>query len=74
MQAPALTGACNRYQRNQQTETKGVLEHMEGLKIELLGIAVILAGIALGSQFAFLGGAAGLAVTFGGCLWKERNI
>jgi len=45
---------------------------MEGIKIELLGIAIILAGIALGSQSALLG-AVGLAVTCGGCLWKEKR-
>jgi len=45
---------------------------MEGIKIELLGIAIILVGVALGPQSALLG-AVGLAVTCGGCLWREKR-
>ena len=42
---------------------------MNGMKIQLLGIAVILFGIAFSMQnfFGYLGGAAGLIITLIGC-------
>lgn len=45
-----------------------------GIKLELLGIGVSLAGIALSmnSIFAYLG-ALGLALVFGGFFWKDRS-
>lgn len=44
---------------------------MGGIKIQLLGIAIILAGIATGSYFRFYGAALGLAIAFGGTFWKD---
>lgn len=46
---------------------------MKGIRLELFGIAVILAGIALGSNnfFGWIGGGAGLCAAAAGLLWKE---
>lgn len=46
-----------------------------GIKMMLLGIAVILAGIALSISniFAFVGGAAGLFITIAGMLVRGKN-
>lgn len=48
---------------------------MTGIKLELLGIGIILAGIALSipGVFAYLGGAAGLAILAGGLFWKDKR-
>ena len=46
-----------------------------GIKMMLLGTAVILAGIALSISniFAFVGGAAGLLITIAGMLVRGKN-
>ena len=48
---------------------------MTGIKLELLGIGVILAGIAMSipNFYAYLGGAVGIAITAGGFVWKDRR-
>lgn len=46
---------------------------MKGIKLELLGVAVILSGIALSTNnfFAMVCGAAGTLLALIGCLWKD---
>ncbi|MCI8652201.1 MAG: hypothetical protein HFF11_00700 [Angelakisella sp.] len=46
---------------------------MKGIRLELFGMAVILAGIAAGSSsfFGWIGGGAGLCLAAAGLLWKE---
>ncbi|WP_300862063.1 hypothetical protein [uncultured Oscillibacter sp.] len=48
---------------------------MTGIKLELLGIGVILAGIAMSipSFYTYYLGAAGLAVVAGGFFWKDKR-
>ena len=48
---------------------------MTGIKLELLGIGVILAGIAMSipNFYAYLGGAVGIAIIAGGFFWKDRR-
>lgn len=48
---------------------------MTGIKLELLGIGVILVGIAMSipNVFAYLGGAVGIAIIAGGFFWKDRR-
>lgn len=46
---------------------------MKGIRLELFGVAVILAGIAAGSNnfIVWIGAGAGLCATAAGLLWKE---
>ena len=63
-------------------ERSGILEcgglpggapEVKGIRLELFGMAVILAGIAAGSSsfFGWIGGGAGLCLAAAGLLWKE---
>lgn len=47
---------------------------MKGLKLELLGIGIILLGIALSLNnfFTYILGIIGFAVVVNGCFWKEK--
>ena len=48
---------------------------MAGIKLERLGLGVILAGIAMSipNFYAYLGGAVGIAIIAGGFFWKDRR-
>ncbi len=48
---------------------------MKGIKIELLGIGIILLGLALstGNFFGMAGGMSGFAVIAIGCFWKDKK-
>ena len=48
---------------------------MTGLKMELLGICIILCGIAmsLNNFFGMLGGAVGIGVVIGGCFYRRKD-
>ncbi len=48
---------------------------MTGMKLELLGIGIILTGIAMSipNFWAYLGGAIGLAIVAGGFFWKDKR-
>lgn len=48
---------------------------MTGLKMELLGIGIILCGIAmsLNNFYGMLGGAIGLGVVVGGCFYRGND-
>lgn len=48
---------------------------MKGIKIELLGVGVILLGIALSTNhfWAYALGAVGFGVISIGCFWKEKG-
>ncbi len=48
---------------------------MKGLKIELLGIGVLLLGLALstGNFWGYVGGILGFAIAAAGCFFKEEK-
>ncbi len=48
---------------------------MKGIRIELLGIGVILLGIALSTNnfWAYTLGVVGFGIISMGCFWKEKN-
>ena len=48
---------------------------MEGVKIQLLGVAIILLGIAITTDnfFGYVLGIFGFGVVSIGCFWKDKN-
>lgn len=48
---------------------------MKGIKMELLGIGVILLGIALSTNnfLAYTLGVIGFGIVSSGCFWKDKN-
>ena len=48
---------------------------MKGIKIELLGIGIILLGLAISTNnfFGYLGGVLGFGIISAGCFFKDKN-
>lgn len=48
---------------------------MKGLKIELLGVGVILLGLALSTNnfFGYIGGILGFGIIAAGCFFKDKK-
>ena len=57
------------------TELQQEVPHYEGYRIELLGIGVILLGIALSTNIfgAYTLGVIGFGIISIGCFWKDKN-